>query len=33
MAAIDPTAATNPVPIGEAECARMFVMAIRGKFG
>ena len=33
MAAIDPSCATNPVPIGEAECERMFVMAIRGELG
>ncbi len=30
MAAADPTAAGNPVPIGEAECRRLFLAAIRG---
>jgi hypothetical protein len=33
MAVRDPSCATNPVPIGEAECKRMFVMAIRGELG
>ncbi len=31
MAANDPTAATNPVALGEAECRRLFVAAIRGE--
>ncbi len=31
MAAADPTAAGNPVPIGEAECRRLFLAAIHGE--
>ena len=33
MAANDVACGSNPVAIGEAECARMFVMAIRGELG
>ena len=33
MAVRDPTAATNPIPIGEAECRRLFLMAINGELG
>ena len=33
MAANDVACGSNPIPIGEAECARMYVMAIRGELG
>ena len=33
MAANDVACATNPAPIGEAECARLYVMAIRDELG